>query len=253
MRAGRTFAAALALAVLGLAPARAAEPVELPRIAWSFSGPFDRFDREALRRGFEVFTQGCQFCHGLTYVAYHNLAALGYSEQEIIDIAAKLEVIDGPNDRGEMFRRAARISDRMPLPFVNAQAARAANNGAYPPDLSLIVKARAGGADYIYGVLTGYTEAPGDMTVQPGLYYNKFFPGHQIAMPPPLRKDGVTYSDGTEATVEQMAYDVVTFLSWAAEPMLEERKRVGIQVILFLIGFAALVFAIKQRVWARLH
>jgi ubiquinol-cytochrome c reductase cytochrome c1 subunit len=253
MRAERILGIALMLTVFSIAPIQAQEHVELPRIAWSFSGPFDRFDREALRRGYEVFSQSCQFCHGLTYVAYHNLAALEYTEQEIIDIAAKREVIDGPNDKGEMFKRAARISDRMPLPFMNAQAARMANNGALPPDLSLIVKARAGGADYIFGVLTGYADAPGDVTVQPGLYYNQFFPGHQIAMPPPLRKDGVTYSDGTEATVEQQAYDVVTFLAWAAEPMLEERKRIGTQVILFLIGFAALVFAIKQRVWARLH
>ncbi|MSO71245.1 MAG: cytochrome c1 [Alphaproteobacteria bacterium] len=247
--------AALMLAGVGLwlAPVRAAEEIELPRIKWSFSGPFDRFDRNAARRGFEVYTQACQFCHGLRFLSFNSLAALGFDESELSAIAAAREVLDGPNDDGDMFKRPARVSDRMPPPFANEKAARAANNGALPPDLSLMIKARNGGPDYVFGILTGYDKAPQGFAVAPGLNYNRVFPGHQIAMPRPLSAGAVTFTDGTPASVEQAAHDVVTFLAWASEPTLEERKRVGTRVLLFLLTFAALVFAIQQRLWARLH
>lgn len=166
-------------------------------------------------------------------------------------IAAKYEVTAGPNDEGEMFQTAAKPADHMPSPFANEQAARVANNGALPPDLSLIVKARTGASDYIYGVLTGYLDpAPEGFTLNPGMYFNEYFPGHQIAMPPPLTDDRVTYADGTKATVSQMAHDVVTFLTWVSEPTLEERKQLGIKVILFLIVMTGFLYALKRQVWS---
>jgi ubiquinol-cytochrome c reductase cytochrome c1 subunit len=164
-----------------------------------------------------------------------------------------VQVTDGPNDNGEMFERPGRPSDRFKPPFPNDNAARAANNGALPPDLSLIVKARQGGADYIYGVLTGYADPPPDVKLTEGMYYNKYFPGHQIAMPQPLTDDRVTYADGTKATLSQEAHDVVTFLAWAAEPELETRKQLGVKVLLFLIVLSGLLFAVKRKVWKDVH
>jgi ubiquinol-cytochrome c reductase cytochrome c1 subunit len=150
-----------------------------------------------------------------------------------------------------MFQRPAKAADRMPSPFANEQAARAANNGAYPPDLSLIIEAREGGADYMYALLTGYRDpAPEGVTMNPGMYYNEYFPGHQIAMPPPLMDDRVTYADGTQATLSQMSRDVATFLTWAAEPNLEQRKSLGIKVLLFLIVLTALLYALKRQIWS---
>jgi ubiquinol-cytochrome c reductase cytochrome c1 subunit len=168
-------------------------------------------------------------------------------------LAAEVEVTDGPNDQGEMFQRPGRPSDRFPSPFPNEQAARAANNGAAPPDLSLMVKARAGGADYIHALLTGYSDPPQGVTLMEGMHYNKYFPGHQIAMPPPLNPDQVTYADGTKATVEQMAHDVSAFLAWAAEPELEARKRLGLKVVLFLLILTGLLYVAKRKIWSDVH
>jgi ubiquinol-cytochrome c reductase cytochrome c1 subunit len=152
-----------------------------------------------------------------------------------------------------MFTRPGRPTDRVKAPFANEQAARAANNGAYPPDLSMVVKARAGGPDYLHALLTGYHEPPADMKMQEGMNYNAVFPGHQIAMPPPLQPDGVTYADGTRATVDQMARDVTTFLAWASEPEMEVRKRMGVKVILFLIVLTGILYAVKRKIWAAVH
>jgi len=247
------LALAASAAVLGGAVANAAETEAVPAQNWSFSGIFGTFDRAAAQRGFQVFKENCNSCHSLSQIYYRNLTALGFSEDDVKAIAAEYEVTDGPNDQGEMFQRPARPSDRFHAPFPNPEAARAANGGALPPDLSLIVKARAGGADYVYAILTGYAEPPPGVELMPGLNYNKWFPGHQIAMPPPLSDGQVTYADGTTATVAQMAHDVTTFLAWAAEPELEARKRLGIQVILFLIVLAGLLYAAKRKIWRDVH
>jgi ubiquinol-cytochrome c reductase cytochrome c1 subunit len=221
---------------------------------WSFHGLFGTFDRGALQRGFQVYKQVCSGCHGLKHMAYRNLTALGYSEDQVKAFAADVEVRDGPNDNGEMFDRKGKPSDRFKSPFPNEQAARAANNGAYPPDLSVITKARPHGADYLYALMTGYKETPPQgVTMPEGMFYNEAFPGHQIAMVPPLAADAVQYQDGTKATVEQMAKDVTTFLSWASEPELEERKSMGRAVIIFLIVLTAFMYALKRKIWSDLH
>lgn len=226
---------------------------ELDKQHWSFEGATATFDRAAMQRGFQVYKQVCSACHSMNLLSYRNLSALGYNEDEIKTIAAEYTVMDGPNDEGEMFERPARPSDRFKAPFANDQAARYANNGALPADLSLIVRARAGGPDYIYGLLTGYTQAPADMVMGEGMHYNKAFVGHQIAMAAPLVEGGVTYEDGTDASVEQMAKDVATFLTWASEPVMEIRKQTGLKVMIFLFIFAGLMYFTKRRVWKDVH
>jgi ubiquinol-cytochrome c reductase cytochrome c1 subunit len=246
-------AAALGLGLGAAAPAGAAEAPDLPTRHWSFDGFFGTYDRAALQRGFEVYKGVCSACHSLDLVAYRNLADIGYSADDVKNIAAGATVQDGPNDEGAMFERPGKPSDHIPPPFPNEQASRAANGGAHPPDLSLMAKARDGGADYIHAVLTGYGEAPADLHVPDGLYYNAYFPGHMIAMPPPLSEGAVTYTDGTTATVEQMSSDVAQFLTWTAEPKLEDRKRTGVKVILFLFVLTAMLYAVKRKVWSDLH
>lgn len=242
------------LALGGTQPANAAgEAVALPKQDWSFNGIFGTFDRAAAQRGLQVYREVCATCHSLDYIAFRNLTDLGYSEDEVKAIAAEYEVQDGPNDEGEMFARPGTPADRFPAPFANEKAARASNGGAYPPDLSLIVDARAGFEDYVYGVLVGYEEAPAGVTMMAGMNYNKYFPGHQIAMAQPLYEDGVTYADGTKASIEQMAKDVTTFLAWASEPNMEGRKQTGIAVILFLIVLSGLFYASKRKIWADVH
>lgn len=228
----------------------AGEAPELPKHEWSWHGPFGSFDKAQLQRGLQVYTQVCATCHGLSLVAYRDLADLGYSEDAIKAYAANYEVQDGPDDQGEMFMRPAKPSDRFVSPFPNENAARASNNGAYPPDLSLMVKARKGGADYVYAILTGYSEdVPADVHLMEGMTYHKYFPGHQIAMPQPLYGGDVEYADGTEATLEQEAKDLTAFLAWTAEPELEERKALGIRVLLFLGVLFLMVVAVKKAVW----
>ena len=245
---------ALVLAWAFVAPAaQASEGTALPSQPWSFDGLLGTYDRAALQRGLHVYQQVCAACHGLKYVAYRNLTDLDFNEGEAKAIAAAYEVEDGPNDEGEMFTRPARLSDRFPSPFPNDKAARAANNGALPPDLSLIVKARPGGPDYLYGILTGYHEPPAGFEVGEGMYYNAVMPGNQIAMPPPLSEGQVEFADGTTANVEQMSRDVTQFLAWAAEPTLEARKNAGLKSMLFLIAFTVLAYATKRRIWARAH
>jgi len=245
--------AALALAVTGALPsaARAAEGhIALKSMSWPTDGMFGSFDRAAVQRGLQVYREVCSACHGVELVAYRNLAGLGYTEDQIKAIAAEATVNDGPNDEGEMFDRPGLPFDHMHGPYANAQAAAASNGGKAPPDLSLIAKAREGGESYIYSLLTGYEEAPADVEVPDGGYYNAYFPGHVIAMPPPLSPDQVTFADGTSGTVEQMAHDVTQFLGWAAEPKLEERKGMGVKVFLFLVVLTGLTFAFKRKIWA---
>jgi ubiquinol-cytochrome c reductase cytochrome c1 subunit len=248
------LAAAAAILGTGASSASASESnIKLPAPGWSFDGMLGTFDPAAQQRGFQVYVEVCSACHALKHVSYRNLRDIGFSEEEVKAIAAGVQVGDGPNDNGEMFERPGRPSDRFKSPFPNDNAARAGNNGALPPDLSLIVKAREGGADYVYGILTGYADAPADMKLGEGMNYNKYFPGHQIAMPAPLSADRVTYTDGTKATLEQEAHDVVTFLAWAAEPEMATRKQLGIKVMLFLIVLSGLLFAVKRKVWKDIH
>ncbi len=249
----RLAALALLGAVLTAPNARAAEEIHLARQDWSFGGLFGTFDRAAAQRGYQVFKDVCSNCHSMHLIAFRNLAGIGLSEPAIRALAAEVEVTDGPNDQGEMFTRPGRISDRFPMHFPNEAAARAANNGAFPPDLTLITKARPGGADYIYALLTGYTDPPADVTVMDGMSYNSAFPGHQIAMAQPLHDEQVTYTDGTAASIPQMAHDVTTFLAWAAEPEMEERKAMGVKIILFLIVLTGLTYAVKRKIWADVH
>jgi cytochrome c1 len=253
MRRNVLVGAALVL-TLAMGAAGAAEAPKPPARDWSFDGIFGTYDRGDLRRGAQVYNEVCASCHSLKLVAYRNLGDIGFGADEITAIAADFEVADGPNDDGDMFTRPARPADRFAAPFENDQAARASNNGAQPPDLSVITKARKGGADYIYALLAGYAEEPpADFELADGMSYNEYFPSRQIAMPPPLGEDAVEYADGTKATTAQMSKDVTTFLVWAAEPEMEERKRLGIKVMLFLLVLTALLYALKRQIWSKLH
>jgi ubiquinol-cytochrome c reductase cytochrome c1 subunit len=239
---------------LGALPAHAAGDQKHPQqIDWAFDGVFGTVDRAAAQRGLQVYKEVCAACHGLKRVAFRNLMDLGFSEGEVKTIAADASVIDGPNDEGEMFERPGLPSDRFVPPYPNEKAARASNGGAYPPDLSLIVKARQDGANYLYSLLVGYEEAPEGQEPAPGQYYNPYFPGGFLAMPPPLSNDLVTYQDGTNASVEQMAKDLTVFLQWAAEPEMELRKRMGIKVLVFLAIMTVLFYIAKKRLWKDVH
>ncbi len=220
-----------------------------PSREWSFDGMFGTFDKAEKQRGFQVYKEVCAACHGMKKLSYRNLTSLGYSEDQVKAIAMEYEVTDGPNDEGDMFTRPARASDRFKSPFENYQAARYANNGALPVDLSLIVKARHYGADYIHALLTGYKEAPEGVEMNAGMHYNEYFAGNQIAMSAPLINDQIPYADGTPATVEQMAHDVSVFLAWAAEPSQDERKRIGWKVLIFLTFLSVIMYLVKKKVW----
>ena len=223
--------------------------IELMKQNWPFDGIFGRFDESSLQRGFQVYREVCAACHGIRHISYRDLKGIGYTNDEIKVIAADYEVKDGPNDDGEMFEREARPSDKFVGPYENDKIARLANNGAYPPDLSLIVKARADGANYLYSLLNGYKEFPDNFEASEGMYYNEFYPGNQIAMPSPLMDDIVEYSDGTEATQSQIAKDVTSFLAWTAEPELEERKSLGVKTLFFLILITIMLLGVKRKIW----
>ena len=231
-------------------PSLAASTVEYPSQNWSFSGIFGTFDKASAQRGFQVYREVCSGCHGMRLLSYRHLSGLGYNNEEIKALSAEFEITDGPNDDGESFVRPGRPSDTFVSPYPNEQAARAANGGAYPPDLSLIVKARANGANYLHALLSGYKEAPKDFNVPEGMYYNTFYPGKLIAMPQPIYEDGVEYADGTKATALQMSKDVTTFLAWSSEPEMENRKRLGVTVISFLIVFSILAYFSMKQIWA---
>jgi ubiquinol-cytochrome c reductase cytochrome c1 subunit len=246
--------AVLALTLVSAPAFASSNEIHIPKQQWSFDGPFGTFDKASLQRGFLVYKQVCAACHGMKHLAYRNLAAIGLNEMQVKAVAADVTVMDGPNDDGEMFERPGQPSDRFKSPYANEKAARASNNGAYPPDLSLIIKARGDGANYVYSLLTGFTEPPEGVVLGTGMYYNKYFAGHQIAMAPPLTGEGqVQYADETVSSTEQMAHDVVSFLAWAAEPEMEARKRMGVKVMLFLGIFAAIMYAVKRKVWSKLE
>jgi ubiquinol-cytochrome c reductase cytochrome b/c1 subunit len=255
--------------------ARAEEDTTPPSLKWSFAGPVGTYDRGALQRGLKVYKEVCANCHSLDYIAFRNLAdpgGPGYSAAQVAGLAAEYKIKDGPNDQGEMFERPGRPADYFPAPFPNEQAARAVNGGGLPPDLSLITKARSyergfpwfifdfftqfqeQGPNYVDAILQGFEDKPpAGVTIPNGSYYNKYFPGHTIKMPPPLSDGQVTFDDGSPATVAQYAKDVTTFLMWAAEPHMEERKALGLKVFVFLIIFAGLMYFTKKKVWADAH
>jgi ubiquinol-cytochrome c reductase cytochrome c1 subunit len=244
-------ALALAIGLFAAAPAHSAgEAIPIPDRKFSFDGIFGTYDRASAQRGFQVYKEVCSACHGMRLVAYRNLRELGLTEAQVAGIASQFEIKDGPNDEGQMFERPGRPADRFRSPFPNDAAARAANNGALPPDLSVMTKARAGGADYLFALLTGYEDPPAGMTMMDGMHFNRYYPGNQIAMGAPLNPDQVEYADGTSATVEQMAHDVSTFLQWAAEPELEQRRALGVKIIIFLTILAGLTYAVKRKIWA---
>jgi len=248
---------AAGLTALPVAPAEAAGEAKHPAaIDWSFNGLFGTYDRNALRRGYQVYVEVCAACHSMNQIAFRNLSQPGgpeFSEAEVKALAKQYIVEDGPDDYGDMFERDALPKDKFPSPYPNENAARAANGGAYPPDLSLITKARGGGPDYIHALLSGYEDAPEGVEMRAGLYYNPYMPGGKIAMPIPLMDELVEYSDGTEATVEQMSLDVTHFLNWAAEPELEQRKRTGFMVLIYLTIFAGLMYFSMRKIWADQH
>ncbi len=283
-----TFAASiLALAIAGGAgtalraedtkPAAASEvhvyPIKEPREQkWSFGGPFGSYDKAQLQRGLKVYTEVCSACHSMKLVPFRTLSDLGYSDAQIKSFAAHYETQDGPNAQGEMYTRKALPSDHFPSPFPNTEAAAAANNGAAPPDFSLIAKAREvergfprfvfdiftqyqeNGPDYIYSLLTGYEDAPAGFQVPPGGHYNPYFHAAAVlAMPKPLSDGQVTYDDGAPQTVDQYAHDVSAFLMWAAEPHLEERKHTGFMVMVFLLIFTVLMYLVKRSVYAKVE
>ena len=233
-----------------------AEKIDYLKTDWSFKGLFGKFDRGSLQRGYQVYTEVCASCHSMKYVSYRNLGEKGgpeFSDAAVKAIAASFEVKDGPNADGEMFMRPGKPSDKLVMPYENEKAAQAANGGAYPPDMSVLVKARSGGVDYIYSVLLGYEDPPSGVTLDDGVYYNKYMYGNKIKMSQPLMDDAVEYSDGTKATEEQMAKDVTTFLMWAAEPHLEARHKMGFKAILYLIILTILVYFSMKKIWSRIE
>lgn len=265
------------IAPLSIAFAAGDAPIP-PRQSWSFAGPLGAYDKTQLQRGFKVYREVCAACHSAKKLAFRNLSQAGgpgFSDAQVKALAAEYKVKDGPNEQGEMFERPARPADRLPSPFPNEQAARAANGGAYPPDFSVLAKARGYspgfpkfitdaftqeaeyGVDYITALLTGYTDAPKGFALQPGQYYNKYMPGNVISMAAPLQNGQVEYPKNAEGkpiapeTVEQYAKDVSAFMMWMAEPHLDQRKSIGFKVMLFLALFAVLLYFTKKRVWSR--
>ena len=267
-------AATLCLATPAAAGEGAAKHEEKPqRHEWSFAGAFGRYDKAQLRRGFKVYKEVCATCHSLKMIAFRNLGEAGgpqFTPEEVAALAASYKIKDGPNDAGEYFERPGRPSDRFPPPFANEQAARAAMSGAYPPDMSVLAKARGysrgfptflfdalpgfsyqeHGVDYIVSLMEGYADPPPNVTLPAGQFYDPYMPGRRLGMPPPLVDGVVTYEDGAPQSIDQYAKDVAAFLMWTAEPHLEARKKIGLAVVSFLLVFAALLYFTKRRIWS---
>jgi len=240
----------IAIPIKAIAAGGEHEALTPKQLSWSFEGMFGKIDQRSAQRGFKVYNEICASCHSLKLFSYRNLADIGFSEDEIKQIAKQYIVKDGPNDEGEMFERLALPSDRFVSPYPNEQAARFANGGAYPPDLSLIIKARMDGANYLYSILSGYQKAPVGFHLTPGKYYNPYFEGRQIGMPKPITDDGdVEYFDGTIASKEQMIIDVVNFLQFVAEPETDKRKKMGLATLTFLAFMTILFIISKRRIW----
>jgi ubiquinol-cytochrome c reductase cytochrome b/c1 subunit len=244
-----------------------------PRVKWTFSGPFGNFDQAQLQRGFKIYREVCSNCHSMSMVTFRNLADAGgpgYSEAQASAVASEYKIKD-LDESGQPTERAGRPADYFPSPFPNDLAAKAANGGTVPPDFSTLAKARTyergfpwfvfdiftqyqeQGPDYIVALLHGYVDAPKGFEVPPGGHYNTYFPGHSIAMPPPIQPGQVTFDDGSPQTLDQYTRDVAAFMMWAAEPHMVARKRLGFQVMIFLIIFAGLMYFTKKRVWSAMH
>jgi cytochrome c1 len=270
VRITTALALAASLFAIGIPAAYAQEADAPPRQHWSFAGPFGQYDPQQLQRGFKIYKEVCSNCHSLKLLAFRNLAdpgGLGFTEAQAAAVAAMFQVTDGPNDQGQMFQRPGKIADYFPPPVPTDQAARAALGGGLPPDMSVLAKARSyeagfprfifdafteyqeDGPDYIHAIVNGYGKAPSGFPLAPGTYYNKYFPGNAIAMPPPLQAGQVEYTDGTPTTLDQYGKDVAAFLMWAAEPKLDERKHLGFQVMVFLFVFTGLLYFTKKKVW----
>jgi cytochrome c1 len=262
-RLGLSFA--LLAGAVGAAAAQSTEEAKPPKsVSWSFDGVFGEYDKASLQRGFQVYKEVCSACHSLNLVAFHALAEPGgpnFTAAEMKAIAASYKVPAEPNDKGDIFdangnrlMRPGTPADLFPPPFANEQAARAANSGALPPDQSVLVKAREGGPNYVYSICSGYGQTPpAGFKVMTGKYYNPYFAGWNISMPPPLQDNSVTYSDGTKATIDQECHDIVTFLSWASEPTLDERHHLGFSVIAFLLLISGLLYLTYRKVWHDAH
>ena len=256
MRSLKSLLLVLVISIYSYNVTAAEKSHELLSPGWSFKGFFGKFDRASLQRGYQVYTEVCAACHSMKYLSYRNLSEAGgpeFSVEQAKIIASQFELTDGPNSDGEMFTRVARLSDNFVGPYENIQAATAANGGAYPPDMSVLVKARKGGADYIYSLLLGYEEAPEGISLDDGVYYNKYMAGNKIKMSNPLSEGIVTYIDGTEATEDQMARDITSFLAWAAEPHLEARHKIGFRAIIYLIIMTVLVYFSMKKLWSRIE
>jgi ubiquinol-cytochrome c reductase cytochrome c1 subunit len=272
--------AAIAISLSAYAASAAEDETHIARQPWSFAGLRGSFDEAQLQRGFLVYKEVCSNCHGIKRLSFRTLAEPSgpeFPEDGVKSLAASYQIEDGPNDQGKLFKRPGRLSDYFPSPYRNEQEARATHNGALPPDLSVIIKARSaeteqpfyrvpfsmirnivsgyqeGGADYVYALMTGYVKPPDDVKVAEGMNYNIAFPGHQIAMINPFAGgDGmVKYTDGTPATVDNYARDITAFLAWVSDPKLEERKRMGLAVFLYLLVTSVLLYFAKKRVWER--
>jgi len=255
--AGATVGASLAFATaFGATSFALADEAEhglhLPQYSWPHDGLFDSYDHASIRRGHQVYQQVCAACHSLNQICYRNLVDVAYTEQEVKAMAEEIEITDGPDDTGEMFERPGKLSDRLPSPYANEEGARYANNGAYPPDLSLITKARHDGINYVFALLLGYRDAPAGIEIRDGLYYNPYFPGGAIAMPKMLVDGGVEYDDGTVATETQMAKDVTTFLAWAAEPEHDDRKLMGAKWMFAMALLTVTAVYQKRYIWSQL-
>ncbi|XP_034763914.2 cytochrome c1, heme protein, mitochondrial-like [Acipenser ruthenus] len=221
-----------------------------PNYPWSHGGMLSSLDHASVRRGYQVYKQVCAACHSMEYLAFRNLVGVSHTEAEVKALAEEVEVVDGPDDNGEMFTRPGKLSDYFPKPYPNPEAARAANNGALPPDLSYIVNARHGGEDYVFSLLTGYCDPPAGVSLLEGVYYNPYFPGQAIGMAPPIYNEVLEYDDGTPATMSQVAKDVCTFLRWAAEPEHDQRKRMGLKLIMGSAILVPLVYYLKRHRWS---
>lgn len=248
-----TAAVAAGIAAAATGAQAAGDGGALTHVDWSWKGVFGSYDEAQLRRGFQVYKDVCGNCHSMDLVAYRNLQEIGLTEDQVKAVAAEKEVTDGPNDEGEMFQRPALPSDRFVPPFPNENAARFSNNGALPPDLSLMAKARIGGPDYVYSLLMGYQDPPEGFQLNDGMNYNTVFPGHQIAMPPQIFDDMVTFEDGASTKAADIAKDVAAFLNWTAEPELEARKNMGLKTMIFLIVLTAMLYALKRSIWRDVH
>ena len=251
----KTICILCALIAFNIQKVEAEENTKVLKVDWSFKGLFGKFDRASLQRGYQVYAEVCASCHSMKHLSYRNLAEKGgpeFSKDQAKAIASNFELTDGPNSDGEMFTRTAKLSDKFVEPYQNIEEAKTSNGGAYPPDMSVLVKARKGGANYIYSVLVGYEDPPPGVKLDDGVYYNKYMVGNKIKMPNNLMDGLVEYADGTNSTVDQMAKDVTTFLAWAAEPELEERHKTGVKVIIYLVLLTILVYLSMKKIWSRI-